>query len=64
MAGIEVDSTDAFLISLVDGNTSVDTILDVSGMPPEEAVERLRDLEQRRILGFVPARPRSKRPRR
>jgi hypothetical protein len=45
-----VDHRAGFLLSQVDGATTLEEILDVSGMPPLEALRIVRDLVQRGIV--------------
>jgi hypothetical protein len=45
-----VDHRAGFLLSQVDGATSLETILDVSGMPPLDALRIVRELVRRGIV--------------
>jgi hypothetical protein len=45
-----LDGRSGFLVSLIDGVTSVESLLDLSGMPGEETLTRLEDL---RLHGIV-----------
>jgi hypothetical protein len=47
---LSLDPHSGFLLSLMDGSTSVETLLDVCGMPSEEAMRRLDHLV---MLGVV-----------
>lgn len=44
------DHRSGFLISLIDGNACVDEILDMSGMPPLEALRLLFELQQEGVI--------------
>jgi hypothetical protein len=46
----DLDHRDYFLVSLMDGNTTVENVLDISGMPSEEALALLESLIRRGIL--------------
>ena len=46
----DLDHRDYFLISLMDGHTTVENVLDISGMPPEEALALLESLVRRGII--------------
>jgi hypothetical protein len=48
-----VDHRAGFLLSQVDGATSLETILDVSGMPPLDALRIVRELVRRGILALL-----------
>ncbi len=45
-----LDPSSGFLISLMDGSTTVETLLDVCGMPPEEALRRLDHLVRQGVV--------------
>jgi hypothetical protein len=47
-----LDHRAGFLLSLVDGTSTVETILDVCGMPREEALAMIEDFAQRGILAL------------
>ena len=47
-----LDSKRGFLISLVDGCSPIETLLDLSGMPEEEASEILADLVAQGVLSL------------
>ncbi|MGO9000281.1 MAG: hypothetical protein ACLQVI_43700 [Polyangiaceae bacterium] len=49
----DLDHRDYFLISLMDGVTTVENILDISGMPSGEALALLSGLERRGIISFT-----------
>jgi hypothetical protein len=44
LIGLPLDSRSAFVVSLVDGRCTVEMILDMAGMPADEAVEILHRL--------------------
>jgi hypothetical protein len=46
----QLDGRAGFVLSLIDGVTSVESILDLSGMPAEQTLAILEDLRQRRIV--------------
>ena len=48
----ELEPREYFLVSLLDGNTTVETLLDISGMPAEEALALLDGLVRRGLVGF------------
>jgi len=48
----DLDHRDYFVISLLDGITTVDNVLDICGMPSDEAIALLRGLERRGIISF------------
>jgi hypothetical protein len=50
-----LDSTSAFLLSLIDGATRVEELLDISGMPRLFALRQLRDLLEKGIVDTVAA---------
>jgi hypothetical protein len=43
---LPLDSRAGFVISLVDGKCTVEMILDISGMPEDETLDILRELER------------------
>jgi hypothetical protein len=45
-----LDGRSGFLISLIDGLTSVETLIDLSGMPADETLALLEELRLRRIV--------------
>jgi hypothetical protein len=47
---LPLDHRDGFLVSLVDGVSTIEMILDVCAMPFDEAVAALANLVERRIL--------------
>jgi hypothetical protein len=49
---LSLDHRAGFVLSHVDGNCSLDQILDVSGMPPLDALRILFELLQQRVIGF------------
>jgi hypothetical protein len=49
-----LDMRAGFLVSLLDGVTTLESLLDVCGMPREEALELLVVLRNRRVVTFVP----------
>jgi hypothetical protein len=50
LALLPLDHREGFLLSMVDGVTSIETILDVCAMPTEEALEILESLVKRGVL--------------
>ena len=46
----ELDHREYFLISLLDGQTSIESLIDICGMPSEEAIALLDGLVRRGIL--------------
>jgi hypothetical protein len=53
LKGFALDNTSAFLFSLVDGATSVENILDISGLPRLLALRHLRNMLERGIVGLA-----------
>ncbi len=51
----DLDHREYFLLSMMDGATTVETILDICGMPSEEALGLLESLERRGIICVEPA---------
>ena len=47
---LSIDHRTGFILSLVDGVSSLEMILDVSGMPPLDALRMLFELVQQRII--------------
>jgi hypothetical protein len=52
MSRLALDHRAGFLIALVDGVSSIETILDMSGMPAFETLRTLLDLEAQGVLTF------------
>jgi hypothetical protein len=52
VAALALGDRAAFLLALVDGTLSIESILDASGMTPEEAIAVLRDLRRRGVIAF------------
>jgi hypothetical protein len=52
MRWLSMDHRAGFILSLIDGSSSVDMILDVSGMPKLDALRILHELAQRKIISF------------
>jgi hypothetical protein len=50
LRGVQLDGRSAFLISLIDGDTSVESLIDLGGMPAEETLSLLEELQLRRIV--------------
>ena len=46
----DLDHRDYFLVSLMDSGTTIETLLDISGMPSEEALALLDSLVRRGIV--------------
>ena len=55
MTALSLDHRSGFLLSLVDGNCTIDDLLDVSGMPRLEALKILCDLLDHGVLALTPA---------
>jgi len=49
---LSIDHRTGFILSLVDGISSLEMILDVSGMPPLDALRMLFELVQQRIISI------------
>jgi hypothetical protein len=49
----DLDNRDYFLISLMDAMTTIENLLDISGMPSEEALALLAGLERRGIISLA-----------
>jgi hypothetical protein len=47
-----LDARAGFLLALIDGITSVEGVLDLSGMPAEETLDLLEDLKRRGIIAL------------
>ena len=54
MKRLPLDHVSGFLLSVVDGATDVDTILDISGLPHHLALRHLNNLLDRGIVGVAP----------
>ena len=52
MRWLSMDHRAGFILSLIDGSSTVDMILDVSGMPKLDALRILLDLVQQKIVAF------------
>jgi hypothetical protein len=52
MRWLSIDHRAGFILSLVDGHSTVEMILDVSGMPRLDALRILHELVQQRIVAF------------
>ena len=52
MRWLSIDHRAGFVLSLVDGVSSLEMILDVSGMPVLDALRILSELAQQRIISF------------
>jgi hypothetical protein len=52
MRWLSMDHRAGFILSLIDGQSSVDMILDVSGMPKLDALRILHELVQQKIVAF------------
>jgi hypothetical protein len=50
LCAVPLDSRSGFLVSLIDGLTSVESLIDLSGMPAEETLALLEQLRLRRIV--------------
>jgi hypothetical protein len=50
LRAIPLDGRSGFLVSLIDGVTSVESLIDLSGMPAEQTLAMLEDLRLRRIV--------------
>jgi hypothetical protein len=48
----KLDARAGFLLALIDGITSVEGMLDLSGMPAEETLDVLEDLRRRGIIAL------------
>jgi hypothetical protein len=48
----ELEPREYFLVSLLDGHTTVEALLDISGMPAEAALALLDGLVRRGLVGF------------
>jgi hypothetical protein len=48
----ELEPREYFLVSLLDGHTTVEVLLDISGMPAEAALALLDGLVRRGLVGF------------
>jgi hypothetical protein len=52
MRWLSMDHRAGFVLSLIDGSSSIDMILDVSGMPKLDALRILQELVQQKIVSF------------
>lgn len=52
MRWLSMDHRAGFILSLIDGSSSVDMILDVCGMPKLDALRILHELVQQKIVSF------------
>jgi hypothetical protein len=52
MRWLSMDHRAGFIMSLIDGSSSVEMILDVCGMPKLDALRILQELVQQKIVGF------------
>jgi hypothetical protein len=52
MRWLSIDHRAGFILSLIDGNSSIEMILDVSGMPKLDALRILHELVQQRIVAL------------
>ena len=52
MRWLSMDHRAGFILSLIDGSSSVDLILDVCGMPKLDALRILQELVQQKIVAF------------
>ncbi len=52
MRWLSIDHRAGFILSLIDGQSSVEMILDVSGMPKLDALRILHELVQQKIVAF------------
>ena len=52
MRWLSIDHRAGFVLSLIDGSSSVEMILDVSGMPKLDALRILHELVQQKIVSF------------
>ena len=52
MRWLSIDHRAGFVLSLIDGQSTVETILDVSGMPKLDALRILHELVQQKIVAF------------
>jgi hypothetical protein len=54
IARLPLDNRAAFVVTLVDGKSTVDEILDIVPLPPREALTILRQLVSLKIVEFGP----------
>lgn len=52
IVALALDHRSGFLISLIDGIASIDDVLDMSGMPPIEALRLLLELKNEGVIGI------------
>lgn len=50
LRGVQLDARSAFLISLIDGETSVESLIDLGGMTAEDTLSLLEELQLRHIV--------------
>jgi hypothetical protein len=50
LRAVRLDRHSAFLVSLIDGVTSVESLIDLSGMPAEQTLALLEELRLRHIV--------------
>ena len=53
-SALKLDHRTGFLLSMIDGASTVHDLLDVSGMPSDQAIAILADLVERRIVSLEP----------
>jgi hypothetical protein len=53
LLGAGLDHKTGFLVSLIDGVSTLEMIVDVAGMPKEEALAALQSLYLRRLIRFL-----------
>ena len=53
LKGFALDSTSGFLLSLLDGNTTVQEVLDIAGLPRLITLQRLRSLLSQGIIAVA-----------
>jgi hypothetical protein len=54
---LSLDHRAGFLLSLVDGHSTLDEVLDISGMPRLDAVRILFSLIEERVISLAPKNP-------
>jgi hypothetical protein len=50
---LPLDHRAGFLLSLMDGTIDLATVIDVSAMPPSDALRAVRDLFDAGVVGFL-----------
>jgi hypothetical protein len=50
---LSLDHKSGFLLSLVDGNSSIEELLDISGMPRLDALRILSTLAQQKVIALT-----------